>query len=295
MKKIINLSLCFFSIAMLFTACRKEDVNGKIPDANATTSFPLPLVVKVAGSELVINAVTPNAFSGKFRVGLYYATDAPPKKFDVVVIKNDNRANVKVIKADVTTFPTELTVTGIQLATLFGSPIVLGDKFDIGVDVTLSSGAKFEAFPVTGASFAAGIAAQPGSSTSVRYEAVCQYKPDAYQGEFEVISDEWGDYTPGNLVVLTMVDATRFSFKYAAAGALPIVVTVNPITNAVTVPKQVYGTGYPPGWTFGNISAESVASQDNFVAPCAGTFSVRLKHTVAAGSFGEYTIVLKKK
>ena len=294
MKKILNISLYFLSIAVLFTACRKDDINGKLPDANETAAFPLPLVVKVAGTELVINAVSPNAFSGKFRVGLYYPNDVPPKKFDVVVIKNDNKADVKVFKADVTTFPTELTVTGAQLAALFGAPIVLGDKFDIGVDVTTISGAKFEAFPVTGASYAAGIAAQPGASTFVRYEAVCQYKPDVYQGEFEVISDEWGDYGAGDLITLTMVDATHFSFKYGAAGALPIVVTVNPITNAVTVPKQVYGTGYPPGWIYGNISAESVVSQDNFVAPCAGTFSVRLKHTVAAGSFGEYTIVLKK-
>jgi len=81
---------------------------------------------------------------------------------------------------------------------------------------------------------------------------------------------------------------------WLAAGALPIVVTVNPITNAVTVPKQVYGSGYPPGWPYGNISVESVPSVENFVAPCAGTFSVILKHTVAAGSFGENKIVLKK-
>ena len=290
MKKIIIFSLYFFSVATLFTACRKDD-NGKMPELSTA---PLPLVVKVAGTDLVINAVTPDAFSGKFRVGLYYPNDAPPKKFDVVVIKNDNRANVKVIQADVTTFPTELPVTGTQLAALFGSPIVLGDKFDIGVDITTYTGAKFEAFPVTGAAYAAGIAAQPGASTFVRYEAVCQYKSDAYQGAFEVVSDEWGDYGPGDIIQLSLVDATHFSFKYAAAGALPIVVTVNPITNAVTVPKQVYGTGYPPGWPYGNISVESVVSQDNFVAPCAGTFSVRLKHTVAAGSFGEYTIVLKK-
>jgi hypothetical protein len=289
MKKIIIFSLYFFSIAVLLTSCKKD--GGKIPELS---TFPLPLVVKVANSDQVINAVTPNAFSGKFRVGLYYPNDAPPKKFDVVVIKNDNKANVKVIQADVTTFPTELSITGTQLTTLFGAPIVLGDKFDIGVDITTFDGVKFEAFPVTGAAFAAGIAAQPGSSTFVRYEAVCKYSPETYHGAFEVISDEWGDYAPGTIVQLTQVDATRFSFKYAAAGALPIVVTVNPITNAVTVPKQVYGTGYPPGWTFGNISAESVPSQDNFVAPCAGTFSVRLKHTVAAGSFGEYTIVLKK-
>lgn len=290
MKKIIIYSLYLFSVTALFTACRKED-NGKLPEL---TRFPVPLVVKVAGSQQVISALAPDAFSGKFSVGLYFPNDAPPKKFDVVVIKNNDKTNVKVLKTDVTTFPTELTVTGPQLATLFGAPIVLGDKFDIGVDVTTYTGAKFEAFPVVGNSYAAGVAAQPGASTFVRYEAVCQYEPLAYQGTFEVVTDEWGDYTPGTNVQLTMIDATHFSFKYLAADASPIVVTVNPITNAVTVAKKVYGTGYPPGWPYGDISAESVPSVENFVAPCAGTFSVILKHTVAAGSFGEYKIVLKK-
>lgn len=290
MKKIIIYSLYLFSVAALFTACKK-DVNGNLPEL---TRFPLPLVVKVAGSQQVISALDPNTFVGKYSVGLYFPNDAPPKKFDVVVIRNNDNTNVKVLKTDVATFPTELTVTGPQLATLFGAPIVLGDKFDIGVDVTTSTGAKFEAFPAVGNSYAAGVAAQPGASTFVRYEAVCQYEPAAYQGPYEVVVDEWADYTPGDIVQLTMIDATHFSFNYLAADPKPIVVTVNPITNAVTVPKQVYGSGYPPGWPYGNISAESVPSVDNFVAPCAGTFSVILKHTVAAGTIDESKLVLKK-
>jgi len=290
MKKIIIYSLCLFSVAALFTACKKDE-NGRMPEL---TRFPLPLVVKVAGSDQVISAQDPNSFSGKYSVGLYFPADGPPKKFDVVVIKNNDKTNVKVLKTDVTTYPTELTVTGPQLATLFGAPVVLGDKFDIGVDVTTLNGAKFEAFPVTGNPYASGVAAQPGASTFVRYEAVCQYVPAAYQGPYEVVVDEWQDYLPGDIIQLTMVDATHFSFKYLAADPKPIVVTVNPVTNAVTVTKQVYGSGYPPGWPYGAISAESVPSTENFVAPCAGTFSVILKHTTAAANFGEQKLVLKK-
>ena len=169
MKKIIILSLYIFIAAGLFTACSKDE-NGKLPDQ--VTQFPTPLVVKVAGSDQSISAANPNAFSGKFGVGLYFPAGAPPKKYDVVVIKNNDKTNVKVIKADVTTFPTELTISGSQLATLFGSPIVAGDRFDISVDVTIYTGEKFEAFPVTGNAYAAGIAAQPGSSTFVRYNAI---------------------------------------------------------------------------------------------------------------------------
>jgi hypothetical protein len=163
------------------------------------------------------------------------------------------------------------------------------------VDVTTTSGTKYEAFPAVGNSYASGIATQPGASTLVRYEAVCQYDPDLYQGNFEVITDEWADYAPGDIVTLTKIDDTHFSFTFLASNPQQIVVTVDPNTNSVSVPKQVYGSGYGAGWPYGNISAESIPSLDNYVAPCAGTFSVFLKHTVAAGSFGEYKLVLKKE
>ena len=105
MKKIIIYSFCLFSVAALITACKK-DSTGNLPEL---TRFPLPLVVKVAGSHQVISAQDPNSFSGKFSVGLYFPNDAPPKKFDVVVIKNEEclptqtcRDDYDVIYGDVT-------------------------------------------------------------------------------------------------------------------------------------------------------------------------------------------------
>jgi hypothetical protein len=174
---------------------------------------------------------------------------------------------------------------------------VLGDNYDIGVDIYTQSGNKYEAFPVTGAAYGStGVANQPGFSPTIRYGAICAYNSSIYQGNFKVTLDEWGDYAVGDIVPITQVSANQFSFTYPAAGPLPIIVTVNVLNNSTSVVKQVYGTlGYPPGWPYGPISCESVTSVDNAVLPCDQSWGVRLSHTVAAGGFGSYTIKMKKQ
>lgn len=292
MKNIIKTGLLLFSVVLAISGCRKED-NPKIPKL---TRFPTPLVLAVAGTDQSISATNPASFNAKFTVDMFFKNDVPAKSLDVVVIKNDNKANVKLIKAGITSFPTEVSISGAQLISLFGEPIVLGDKFDISVDVTDVNGVKYQAFPVTGNAYGSGVASQPGASTFVRYAAVCQYDPNQYQGNFIVEVDEWADYAAGDVIQLTKIDATHFSFNFLANNPQPIVVTVNPNTNAVTVAKQVYGSSYsaPSPWPFGNLSAQSVSSPENFVAPCQGIFSVILNHSGTI-DFGDYKLVLRKQ
>jgi hypothetical protein len=38
-----------------------------------------------------------------------------PQKVDIVVMRNDNKTNIKTIKVNVTTFPTSIQVTGQSL------------------------------------------------------------------------------------------------------------------------------------------------------------------------------------
>ncbi|MBK5269698.1 MAG: hypothetical protein JJE22_01665 [Bacteroidia bacterium] len=277
--------------SLFFVGCKKND--GPIPNDVALERVPTPLVKKSGGSQ-AIDMTNLGAFQGKFDVGLYFASDIPPTKFDVVVRKNNDNGNIKVLQADVATFPTSFTITAAQLAALFGSPLALGDNYDISVDVYAQSGKKYEAFPAVGVGYGSGVAGQPGASTSVRYSAICQYNDAIYNGSFEILVDEWADYAPGDVVQVTRIDATHFSFMYPANGPLPIIVTVNPLTNATSVTKQVYSTlGYGAGWPYGPLFSESVASPNNVVAPCDKTFGVLLKHTVALGSFGNYFIQMR--
>lgn len=281
-----SITLLFLAALVLFS-CRKSD-NAKLPDL---IRVPTPLITKDPTGDQVISAQDASKFSGKFVVDLLFKSDVKPQKFDAVIRKNENNASVKTLQVDISTFPTTGTVTGAQLATLFGSPVVLGDKFDVGVDITTQSGQKYLAFPAVGNAYASSVSNQVGSSLTVRFEAVCKFDPALYSGDFVVLVDEWADYNVGQVIPVKQVDATTLSFQYAVtSNAKPILIKVNPNTNITSVVKQVYGN-----YGADVLSAESVAGSDNFVAPCDGIVSVKLHHTSPTGDYGNAIIKLKKK
>jgi hypothetical protein len=279
MKKYLYFFLFAFT---LLAGCSKND--GPIPKDIILERTPEPQVTKSGGSQ-AIDVTNLASFQAKFDVGVYYTSDIQPSKYDVVIRKNGNDTTVKIFKKDITTFPTSLDINVNDLETLFGEPVVLGDNYDIGVDMYIASGKKYEAFPLVGTGYGSGISQQPGATPSIRYSAICQYHDEVYQGDFKIIKDDWADYAVGDIVTVTRIDATHFSFKYAAPDALPIIITVDPLTNILSVAKQVYTLdGY--GFGYGAISVETKSSDlDNIVFPCDEKFGIRLYHTVSAGSF----------
>ncbi len=291
-----RLLLPVFAAVMALTGCTKDDGPIKKDVLELIEAVPaISTKIDATGSQS-IDLINLAAFQGKFSVSAYFAGAAAPEKVDVVVSKNGGKGTaVKVFKAGVTTLPASFTVTAAEIQTLFGAPIVLGDNYDFSVDI-YANGKKYEAFPLGGIGSGSGPNGMPGYSEKVRYGAICAYNSAIYQGNFVILKDEWGDYAPGDVVTITQVSANQFSFKYPeSAQALPIIVTVNTGNNVTSVAKQVYTgpTGYGAG--YGPISCETVPSADNFVAPCDQTFSVRLKHTVSVGSFGDFTIAMKKQ
>src|SRR5690606_14328730 len=88
-------------ILLAISSCRKDD-NPKLP---GLSRVPQPLVVKDNNFDVAISALEPETFNASFSVGLHFPEDVAPQKFDVVVMKNENKANVKVLKADVNVFP----------------------------------------------------------------------------------------------------------------------------------------------------------------------------------------------
>ncbi len=298
MKKNI-IFYCLGATLLFITGCTKDD--GPVPKEVQLQRVPIPKLVKNGGS-VTIDLTNLPGFSGKFDVGLLYPGDTPPSKMDVVIRKN-NTTNIKVIQAGITAYPTTLTITAAQIATLFGAPILLNDNYDIGADVYTQDGKKFESFPAIGVGAAASINGTiPGSSPTIRYSAICAYNPDIFQGNFKA-ADGFGD-ADGATIAITKIDNTRFSFIYPSAiNPVPIVVTVNPIDNnasVVNVPLTI-GTRWDPAYGYPNTALyvnPSLNSAVGFVAPCDRKITLNIQWGTNAGALqfggGPYSLVLTK-
>jgi len=287
-------SILYTLLAVVFLAgCTKHD--GPVPDGVNLERIPEPQIVKNGGSA-AIDVLDLAAFEGKFDVSLFFPEDVPPSKMDIVVMKNSDKSTVKMFQADVTSFPASFTVTAAQLADLFGEPVELGDDYDFGADVYTQDGKKYQAFPATGVAYGSSIAGQPGASTGVRYSAICAYDPSIYEGAFVVVEDEFADLAPGDVVVLTKIDDTHFSYVYPSGiNPTPIIVTVNPADNSLSITKQKFGTAFTWQPAYTNPNAETKPNPLNFVAPCDKEWGAVVNYTVDQGSFGGYYLKMKKQ
>ena len=261
----------------MITACSKDDVQTP-PDLR----FPLPLLTKDTTGDEFISGRDPASFLGKFVVDMYYGTAVKLQKVDIVVIRNDNRTNVKTIKPNVTSFPASIEVTGTQLTTLFDSTIRLGDKFEIGADVTTVNGQKFEAFPVTGKPYGADTTALPGSRFSIVYVADCVFDIASFNGTYTVMSNsvgggDWGDLKVGDGVMVSAGgnEIAVFAYPYNAPLYIlyPMICQVDPVTFDVTITRQIIGLNTIFSWPM--IWAET-GTGPGTVSPCGDAITLNM-------------------
>ncbi len=280
-RKISKLLAISLGAIIAFTGCKKDD--GAIPKRVSITNLPTITTNIDATGSLAINLLNLAAFSGKFKVDLYFPGTTPPTKVDIVVRKWNgaaaNNNNVKVFKTGVTTFPTTLTVTAAEIATLFGTAITLGDNYDFAPDIYLGE-KRYEAFPSVGAGTGAGLNGQPFFGEFARYSALCAYDPVIYQGNFVVTADAWADFSVGEVVAFTNVSTTSFSFLDPyALNPTPIIVTVNAGTNAVTIAKQKIGSSWGPTYSANPATYPNPwLSGTGSVAPCAKTITLTMTY-----------------
>ena len=290
MKKIIPYSI--LAVIVLLCACQKTD-NPKIP---TLTRVPVPSLLKDAsGSGTIVVSDIAN-FVGKVSVDVFFKTDTPPQKMDLVIIKNGDKSTVKVLHANITTYPSVVSFTGPQLTALFGT-VETCDFFTVGVNITAQTGTVYEAFPAVGNAYGGGVSGEYGGvQTSLTYNTKVEYDPSVYSGNFIVVSDAFGDFVPGSTVVLTTINPTQFSLlQPAVKNPIPIKVTVDLSSLKLSITKQKIGDYFLWETSYTNPTVQTLASNpDNRIIPCTQTVSIALDYAVDQGSFGEYLLVLKK-
>ena len=286
MKKIFSLIIICVATALLISSCRDSD-NPAVPDLKRTV---LPQFTKDTSVDVLIQ--DPATFKGRFNVGVYFQNDIKPKKMDIVVVMNGDKSKVKVLKADVTAFPSTIDVTADQLAQLFGktaADIQTGDAFDIGADVTLDDGTVIPVFRTDGTEPYGGDAQNyDGATLTIQYKKVCPLDINAFVGTLTVDDpDFWGATYP----VKSELEGTNV-LKLTGWVQDPTAVVrfnINLKTQEVTVPHQVYLPTLPTT-PYHNPATEGAGTVD----ACATTMSVRLTNTVDEGSFGAAAVTLRK-
>jgi hypothetical protein len=291
-RKINIFAALTLGLMIAFAGCKKDD--GGVRKSVVIKDVPVVSTkIESTGSQ-AIDLLNLAGFSGKFKVELYFPGATPPDKVDIVVRKNGSNANVKVIKKDVTTLPYSLTVTSADIAALFGVAVALGDTYDFAPDLYVGVN-KYEAFPATGLGNGPGIIAFPLYSDFARFAAICAYDPAIYEGDFVVVSDAFGDFTPGEVVKFTKISNSSFSFiNPYVTSPLPIIVNINTLNNQATITKQKVGNAFV--WaSYTNPNMAVAASSTSVVAPCSKTITLAVAYTVDQGSFGTFNLVLRKK
>ena len=292
-RKINIFAALTLGLMIAFAGCKKDD--GGVRKSVVIKDVPVVSTkIESTGSQ-AIDLLNLAGFSGKFKVELYFPGATPPDKVDIVVRKNGSNANVKVMKKDVTTLPYSLTVTSADIAALFGVAVALGDTYDFAPDLYVGVN-KYEAFPATGLGNGPGIIAFPLYSDFARFAAICAYDPAIYEGDFLVVSDGFGDFSPGEIVKFTKISNSSFSFiNPYVTSPLPIIVTINTLNNQATIAKQKVGNAFTWQLAYTNPNMAVSASATSVVAPCSKTITLAIAYTVDQGSFGTFNLVLKKK
>jgi hypothetical protein len=271
-----------FLLLLFVTGCRKDD-NPKIP---GLIRVPTPLITKDQSGDATISKDEPLAFQGKFIVDLFFKTDIPPQKMDVVVRKNNG--SVKVFKEGLTTFPTTVEITGADLQTLFGEAPVLGDKFEVGVDITTRDGYKAEAFPAVGSPYGSNVGNQPGSSLRIDYSVVCPFDINDLVGDAVIEDPDFWEATYPVKVELEGTDTYKIS-GWIEDPNYVVRVKVNTATLTATIATQVYTESYP-GLPYTNWTTEG----EGVIDACGKKLVMTLDNYVDQGSFGTQTITLRK-
>lgn len=266
MIKKINYLLFFVVVSVIFAfSCKKADI--AIPQeqvhfmSTGTISYPVQ--------------EDPNSV---FKFGIGLTTPAKTDRnitFSITSPTGALEGQQYTIASKNITIPAGEVIDSITLKGIF-------DGFPSGRRDTL-------VFTITGGDVPALI----GSDVlKVVLQKFCPLDMSIFNGDFEVLQDDWEDYFPGDVVTLS-ASGNTVSFDYPTPyNHQPLLITVNPTTFATSVPLTSFGRYSAAGTIY---TAKSVAGVNSVVVPCDETISVVLAFGSTGGAnYGNGLLKLRK-
>lgn len=278
-------------LTTLLNSCKKEEVISDVTSLGIGSYLTL-----VKTNNTIIDYSNVNTSTVSITVNEY---GSPIEKVKIFVSKGPtslNRANWKAVKEIPYSGETVLTVKATEIATALGIPpsgLETGATYTLYNQVVTKSGKTFDIVNTNNE-----FAGNGNYKMALTWAAVvvCPFVSTGFAGDFEVVVDEWADYSPGDVIKVNAgANANQLVFPsiFLTNPARPVVLNIDPATGAATVASQDYGD-YPQ-FGISNIKARTVGT-NNYVFSCVGSINIRLNHTTAGGTnYGDYTLRLKKK
>jgi len=303
MKKIIY-SIVFCSLLFAVSSCKKTD--GPINPLSSINNFKV-------GSYLILDKTINENFNystiASSTVGVTVHQFSGGEKIDHIEVWGSTSSDYDTTKwKKVKTVPytgdaVNLTVNGAELATALGvasSSFKPGSNFTFFNRIFTKSGARYDVNN-TGTNDGSGLNGGPNYKASFVFTGliICPYT-SSMAGTFKVITDDWQDNVPGDLVTITDGPTAN---TLDISGAWPgnsvsivplvnhLIIKIDPTTGVVSVDKTIFEDD-----TVFGLGLATCYGGSGYAFACTGRLQLSLGVSVAVGGDqGSMRLILQKQ
>jgi hypothetical protein len=315
MKNIIKYTSLIFILLLLFIGCEDPDAI-RIPDFEEGANVRIVMDPEYSSlraddlnnAKLVFSIYSENTNLDIVEISASYYNFAQDSNYSRRIVKTYTQSDFNAANGAIR----DVTLTAAELANIFGvgeaTDLGGGDRFDFYNVTTLTNGLVFpDTISLSTGDFLnvtpniINSAATTSFTSSFTAYVSCPFIVNDAVGTYEVLFDGWADWDVGDqLEVIANADGTgvivkgMFSkFRNDDRGPYDVeVLVVDANTGIAVVEKQ-------PAWEWFWYAGEEGYGMGSvegggFVFSCSGVITLSLEHTVAAGSFGNYTLTLQR-
>ena len=303
MKKIIY-SIVFCSLLFAVSSCKKTD--GPVNPLSSIDNFKVGsylILDKTINENFNLNSIASSA------VGVTVHQFAGGEKIDRIEIWASASSDYDTTKwKKVKSVPyagdaVNLTVSGAELATALGvasSSFKPGSSFTFFNRIFTKTGARYDVNN-TGTNDGSGLNGGPEYKASFVFNGliICPYT-SSMAGTYKVITDDWQDNVPGDMVTIT--DGPKAN-TLDISGAWPgnsisivpivnhLIIKIDPATGVVSVDKTIFEDA-----SYFGLGKATCYSGSGYAFACTGRLQLSLGVSVEiGGDYGNMRLILQKQ